>query len=105
MPRQKKEKAVDAAKKSDPKFAYNLEIEMNDCVHKFETNDFHQTLKDFKESEAFPSIIKTRVIFRYNNGKVFREKFFFQTIDARREFENKLNLELLANTMKKELDA
>jgi hypothetical protein len=108
MPKTKSVKKVGkkvGARVEKPKFKYHLELEINDQVFKFDTNNLHQTLKDFNESPEFPFPFKTKLVVRYSNDKLKREKIFFNTIDSKRLFENKTSLELLANQLTKELDA
>ena len=106
MTTKKTPKKLGSTKKTPKKvFKYHLELEMNDIVHKVDTNDIHQSLKDFKDGPTYPFPIKTRVIIKYSNGTLNREKAYFSTIDSKRLFENKVSLELLANQLTKELDA
>ena len=89
----------------EKKFDYHLEVDINDKLNVFESNDLHQSLIDFSNSTEFPPIVKTGVIFRYSkDGGRLREKAYFNASEARKLFSNKLSLQLLAETMDKELN-
>lgn len=103
MPKVKKPRTKSVQKTEPEHFDYHLEIELNDVVHKVDTNDLHQALVDFTDSPSFPPLIKTGAVFKYSKGDVHREKVMFNANEARREFYNKVSLELLAKTMTKEL--
>lgn len=89
--------------KKEKVYKYSLDIDLNNEVNKFKTDDFLKTLTEFKESDKFPPIIKTRMVIKYSNGKVSREKVFYQAFDTKKLFENTLRLKLLADTLTKEL--
>ena len=85
------------------KFDYHLEIELNNGVHKVDTNDLYQALLDFKNGPTFPSAVKSKVIFRYSKDGKTKEKYYLNASSARQLFFSNRSLELLAKRMTKEL--
>src|SRR3990167_8147423 len=82
------EKKTENVMSEVPKFDYHLEIYLNNEVHKADTNDLYQALLDFKNGPNFPSRLKTEVLFKYSDGKVFREKMYHRTMEDMRLFGN-----------------
>ena len=66
--KEKKTKAVSSPK---PKLDYHLEVHVNDEVYKGDAETLLQAFKDFVNSPAFPTSIKTKVFIKY--GKVGEE--------------------------------